>query len=300
MQLTRAWPEWSLAARGAAFGFLILSVQLASGADAQPPTVGALLSRAGTLTVALEDRLAVVVAREEYDQGLLLDRDVVARLRRRTMSDVVWMPTGDAMVWAFFRDVVSVDGFAVVDRAKRLERLFVSGATLDARRQASQLLDESTRYNLGKRRTVNTPAFALSILHPRNQYRFRFSIVGEAKRDGVHVFKVRFSETARPTLTRTSTGTNVPASGTLWIEPGQGALVESELRLDPPWRPTEIRVRYRLDERLEAWLPFEMEETYGNLSRAVGQERVEAIARYSDFRKAGVEVQVILPKPSPP
>jgi hypothetical protein len=286
--------------RCAASGVASLGMLLASRAGAQQPALGELLSRAGTLTVALEDRLAVIAATEEYQQGLLLSNDVVARVRRRTVSDVVWMPTGDAMVWAFFRDVLSVDGSAVVDRAKRLEGLFVSGATLDARRQAGQLLDESTRYNLGRRRTVNTPAFALSILHPRNQSRFRFGIAGETKRDGIPGVKVRFYETARPTLTRTSRGADVPARGILWIEPAQGALVESELRLDAPRRPTEIKVRYRLAERLEAWLPIEMEEAYGNRSRSPGEERVEAIARYSDFRKAEAEVQVILPTPSTP
>ena len=285
----------------AALGLLILSVRsVASGADAQHPTLDEVLLRAGALTVALEDRLAVVVATEEYHQGLLLDRDAAARVRRKTVSDVVWVPTGDAMVWAFFRDVVSVDGSPVGDRAKRLEGLFAYGATIGARRHASQLLDESTRYNLGKRRTVNTPTLALSILHPRNQSRFRFRAVGKEKRGGVHVLKVRFAEAARPTLTRTSNGTEVPASGTLWIEATQGALVESELRLDPPRWPTEIKVRHRLAERLGAWLPFEMEETYGSRSRNVGEERVEATARYSDFRRAEVEVQVILPTPPTP
>ncbi len=216
-------------------------------------------------------------------------------MRRKIESEVVWVPTGDALVWAFFRDVVAVDGSAIADRAERLQRLFSSGVTPDARRQAGQLLDEGARYNLGRRRTVNTPTFALAILHPRNQSRFRFRLAGQEKREDVRVLKVRFSETARPTLTRTSNGIDIPATGTLWIEPGHGALVASELRLNAPLLPAEIKVRFRRTERPDAWLPFEMQETYGNRSRSLGEDRVETRVRYSNFRVAEAEAKVILP-----
>ncbi len=282
--------------RGALCGLLILSAQAAAyGSDDQPPALEELLRRAGELTVALEDGLAVVAAREVSHQGLLQDRDRNARTRRRIESEVVWVPTGDALVWAFFRDVVAVDGSAIVDRAQRLERLFSSGVTPDARRQAGELLDEGARYNLGRRRTVNTPTFALTILHPRNQSRFSFRLAGEGKREGVRVVKVHFSESSRPTLTRTSDGIDVPAAGTLWIEPGLGALVASELRLNAPLLPAEIKVRFRRAVRPDAWLPFEMEETYGNRSRSLGEDRVETSVRYSNFRMAEAEAKVILP-----
>jgi hypothetical protein len=281
---------------GTATLLLLLSVPPAgSKEDAQTPTQEELLRRAGALTVTLEDRLAVIVAREEYLQGRLLDRDSVARVRRKIVSDVVWVRTGDAMVWAFFRDVVSVDGTAVVDRANRLEELFSAGATADARRQAAQLLEESARYNLGRRRTVNTPVFGLSILHPRNQPRFRFTSVGVERIDATQAQKLRFSETGSPTLTRTSQGIDVPARGTLWIEPAQGALVASELHLDAPGLPAEIKVRFRREAHVDAWVPLEMNETYGNRSRTVGEERLEATAKYSNFRRAEVEVLDIVP-----
>ena len=282
--------------RGAICSLLILGAQgLAHGVDAQPPALDELLRRAGELTVPLVDGLAVVAAREESHQGLLQDRDRSARMRRKIESEVVWVPTGDALVWAFFRDVVAVDGSAIADRAERLQRLFSSGVTPDARRQAGELLDEGARYNLGRRRTVNTPTFALTILHPRNQSRFSFRLAGEGKREGVRVVKVHFSESSRPTLTRTSDGIDVPAAGTLWIEPGLGALVASELRLNAPLLPAEIKVRFRRAVRPDAWLPFEMEETYGNRSRSLGEDRVETSVRYSNFRMAEAEAKVILP-----
>ena len=43
-------------------------------------------------------------------------------------------------------------------------------------------------------------------------------------------------------------------------------------------------------------LPTEMREAYGNRSRSAGEERVEVVARCSAWRRAEVEVKVILPE----
>jgi hypothetical protein len=263
----------------------------APAASAERPALEDLLHRAADLTMRLQGQLAVTVAHEDYRQGLLLYHDAAPRVRRRIISDVVWVPTRDAMVWAFFRDVTTVDGAAVADRLGRLEALFSSGVSDDARLQATRLLEEGARYNLGRRRTVNTPTFCLAILHPRNQGRFRFRAAGADEIDNIRVEKVRFSETQRPTLTRTSTGTDVPARGLLYIEPGEGALVASELELPVVGFPARIKVRYRPQGRQMVWLPVEMREVYGNRSRSIGDERVEASAKYSSFRIAEAKVE---------
>lgn len=272
---------------GSLVGGLLSLIPTAAHAESSP--LAELLRRAGDLTVELQNQLAVTVAQEDYDQGLLLNLDRTARVRRRIVSDVAWVPTADAMVWAFFRDVVSVDGAPVSDRLGRLEGLFSSGITLDARRRATRLLEEGARYNLGRHRTVNTPTFCLAILHPRNQGRFRFQAVGERDVDGLRVAKVRFSEVERPTLTRTSDGVDVPARGLLLIEPAQGALVASELELPAVGVAAEIKVKYRPQGRQMVWLPAEMQEAYG--VRALGGERVEATARYSSYRSGQVEIE---------
>jgi hypothetical protein len=61
--------------------------------------------------------------------------------------------------------------------------------------------------------------------------------------------------------------------------------------------PVTIETAYARDDRLGAWLPREMEEAYGESSRSAGDERVEAVARYSGWRRARVEVQPIVPVP---
>jgi len=267
---------------------------LAPPAPARKAEVDEVLHRAGVTVAGLEGRLAVAVATEEYSQRLTLGGNWFGSRRvRELVSEAAWVPTGDALVWAFFRDVFAVDGRPIKDRTARLQRLFSSGATPEAREQAAAILGESARYNLGPRRTINSPTVVLSFLHPRNQPRFRFEARGEETVEGLRVLTVRFAETGHPTLVQTSTGIGIPARGMLRIEPEGGILVSSELHLDVPGLgPIQIRVRYRPQPRLEAWLPAEMREDYGLTGEAV---RLETVAKYSDYRKAEVEVQEIQP-----
>ena len=142
------------------------SLSPAFAADPPPPRLEDLLTAAGRYVSSLEQQLTVLVADEGYAQSLFIGREDSARVRRSMTSDVAWVPTGDPLVWAFFRDVRDVDGAPVRDREARLERLFPSGPTPAGRERAQQILEESSRYNLGRRRTVNSPTIALSFLHP--------------------------------------------------------------------------------------------------------------------------------------
>jgi hypothetical protein len=255
------------------------------------------LALAGRYVARLEEGLAVLVADERYDQRLLVGRDGSTRQRRTIVSEVAWVPTGDAFVWAFFRDAREVDGAPVRDRAARLERLFPTGMTPAGRERALEILEESSRYDLGQRRTVNSPTVALSFLHPRNQPRFSFRLEGPDEKEGVAAWTLRFEEKERPTLTKTSRWEDVPARGRLWVEPGEGALVASRLEMSAPRGigPVTIETEYARDGRMAAWLPREMREAYGKQARAADEERVEAVATYSGWRRAQVEVQPIVP-----
>ena len=261
-----------------------------------PPRLEDVLSLAGRYVTRLEEQLAILVAEETHTQSVFVGREGSAWQRRALVSDVAWVPTGDPFVWAFFRDVREVDGDPVRDREERLAHLFPSGVTLAGTERALQILKESARYNLGPPRTVNCPTVALSFLHPRNQPRFAFRLDGHDERQGVPTWRVRFSERARPTLARASRGQDVPARGLLWMEAGSAALVESRLELRPPGPlPIVIETVYAHDDRLGGWLPTEMREAYGIRSRSSREPRLEAVARYSGWRRAQVEVQVILP-----
>jgi hypothetical protein len=274
---------------------LVLPIPIRTETGPAAAGLEAVLHRAGAAVAALEEKLAITIAREEYGQLWLVGRDTSPRVRRTLVSDVAWVPTGDAIVWAFYRDVLTVDGEPVRDRSTRLDELFAGGLGPEVRARAARILDESARYNLGTRRTLNFPTVALSALHPRNRPRFRFRAEGTEALDGVPTLKIRFAEAARPTLIVTSGGKDVPARGFLWVEPTGGALVASELKLEASGMPAEIKVVYRFHERLTAWLPAEMHEAYGNRTRGPGDERVEATASYSDYRRGLVELGPILP-----
>ena len=168
------------------------------------------------------------------------------------------------MVWAFYRDVRSVDGEAVRDRSARLEALFPEGQTPAANARALQILDESSRYNLGQRRTVNSPTLALTLLHPRNRKRSSFEASGGGRKEGVPACKLLYEERKRPTLISNPDGEDVPARGAFWIEPGSGAVVASSLELKTPGHdPVLIETSFRHEAALACWLPAEMKETYG-------------------------------------
>ncbi len=258
-----------------------------------------MLALAGRYVARLEQDLAVLVADEKYEQRLFIGFDDSARQRRTIVSEVAWVPTGDEFVWAFFRDAREVDGAPVRDREARLEELFPKGMTDAGKERALEILDESSRYNLGRRRTVNSPTIALSFLHPRNQTRFSFRLDGHEEKEGVAAWGLRFEEKKRPTLTRTSRGEDVPARGRLWVEAASGALVASRLEMRAPRGigPVEIDTDYARDGRTGVWLPRETREAYGELSRSGDEERVEAVATYSGWRRAQVEVQPIVPVP---
>ena len=288
----------------AAFVVLVVAPPLAAGPPV-PPREEVQLT-AGRYVADLEERLAVVLGDENYHQSFFVGGKGSPDVRRTLESDVAWVPTGDPLVWAFYRDVRNVDGQPVRDRAARLEALFPTGWTAAARDRAQEILDESARFNLGPWRTVNVPTLALGCLHPRNQSRFEYRVVGREDRAGATCWKLSFREHRRPTLVRTHRGEDVPLQGLVWIEARRGTVVATRLEMSLPEGGTvSIETDYRLDERLGFWLPARMRELYGfpgwskrGSSIAMwGDNRVEASATYSAWRRAEVEVQVILPVP---
>lgn len=276
----------------------------AEAAERAPaPALETVLERAAREVLRLESELALVVAEEQYEQRLTPEGDSAVRRRKALVSDVMWRPTGDDLVWAFFRDVTSEDGGAVVDRDVGLRLLFSTASPRDAYKIAMDILDSNARFNLGrKERTLNVPTLALGLLHPRNQPRFRWKKAGERTEQGRRFWVVDFEETARPTVIRSQGGANYPCRGSAWIDPDAGIVARTAIELDEGRGaiPTSLAVSYRHEPRLACWLPSEMKEKYGTPSRLragrfISGELVEAIARYSRYRRAEVELPGIQP-----
>lgn len=220
------------------------------------PDKNDILRRAAASVVALELQLGVATAGEEYTQSLTLNGDWLRRQERALLPDVLWLSTGEPSVWAFLRDVRAVDGQPVADRKDRLEYVLSMGG-LERRKHAARIRSAGTLHNLGPPSTVNDPTLALWFLHPRNLERFRFDLAGAQAIVGVRAMEL------------------------------------SQLDFDAPGLgPTHVRVQYQSQPRLEGWLPLEMRETYG---RAGAPVFLEAVAKYSDYRKGEVELQEIHP-----
>jgi hypothetical protein len=160
--------------------------------------------------------------------------------------------------------------------------------------QARRILEESARYNLGPRRTVNLPTLALLCLHPRNQSRFTFKKGGTRRFEGFEALEVEFEEVQRPTLTRDSEGRSVPVRGRFWIHPTRGTVMRSEARYEAGRAEGFITTQYRREPRLAMWVPDEMYERYRNLpsrQEPAPRDSAEATARYSNYRQFRVAVE---------
>jgi len=194
--------------------------------------------------------------------------------------------------WVEIRDVIEVDGKRLPDRDARLDRLSMIGQGW-TRARAAEIVEENARFNIGPvHRTVNAPTIPLLVLHPANQGRFTFSRAGEKRVGDVMARQVGFQEEQHPTLIRAvDDGADMPAAGTLWIDPGTGEVVRAELRCGAQ-SETRLTVTYRWHPKFGLTLPVQMvEKTMGN-----GVERVEGTCNYANFRRFETSGRILPPK----
>jgi hypothetical protein len=242
-------------------------------------TLTAVLRRAGAYVSVYKRELGSVIADERYVQRInepdlsKFTNRVVAGTNSRILSwtrqDMVselllFIQPGDDQPWVAFRDVFEVDGEPVADRQERLVDLFrrtpeVTTALWE------RLVAESARFNIGHvYRNVNVPTMALQLLTWADQNRVRFEKDGEERIDGVDVWRIDFEEFAPPALIIGEGGVPIYATGRLWIEPGTGRVLRTEIKTDDPTidLETEVTVQYVLDQRLGILVPARMSERY--------------------------------------
>jgi hypothetical protein len=281
------------------------------GAVAQPTSaVSDLLDKATAYVSEYEKTLSLLVSEEYYVQeirrplnpGTNLSRanpgggmqggDV--RSRRVLRSDYLLVQLGPGAGWMPFRDVFELDARAVRDREDRLAKLFLSNEA--ARFElADRLMEESTRHNLGNvQRTINIPTLALMFVHPRVRERFAFTADGEDLVDGRPVQRVRYRETAKPTLIKTTRGRDLVLEGQLWIDAETGAVVKTALTAADPAVRATVTVTFRRDEKLGIWAPERMDEYYKAYNAL---DEIFATATYSNVRQFQVSTDERIRKP---
>ena len=153
----------------------VLAALLAVAAmSAQEPPFAEVLSRAAAYVARYQTQLRGIVLEEHYRQNVVSVApgrpigSAAARGRgresRELKSDLLLVKLAGENFWMQFRDTFEVDRKPVRDRDQRLYQLFVE-AKADARAQAEQIQQESSRYNLGPlMRTINVPIMALLFL----------------------------------------------------------------------------------------------------------------------------------------
>jgi len=262
-------------------------------ARAQTPSTAEILKRAAAYVEDYRRRLEPIVAEERYVQRSSSPSGNRSDSSERTLrSDFMLLPgVAGENPWFAFRDVFEVDGKPVTSERGRLEGwLTDSRSTLVQRARA--LAIEQARYNIGPvMRTINVPTLALEILTTRNQERFRFRRTGSTVTGGSVVTILTFEERRRPTMIRTPEGRDLPASGSIWIEPATGRVLKSELRTGGRRNDrieATIAVTYVFVPRLDLLLPGTMDERY------VGPDtEIVCRADYSNFRRFQTEARII-------
>jgi VWFA-related protein len=304
-------------------------------AAAVPPEVAAVLERAGQYVVSYALTFSNILADEDYRQqthqgvNQVFHDEVVPGplIVRKMRSGVLFMTLPGPIPWVTFRDVFEVDGNKIRDHQERLARLF-QDSPATAPQKARAILAESARFNLGPiRRTVNIPTLALLFLHPQNQGRFAFTSKGRRSIEGIQTLEIAFVEHARPTLVGDGAGHDVPAKGSVWIDPARGTVLQTDVDYDLDPRDTYHRTRarvitaYRPEPKLEILVPDSMREVYqwpmarreparirrgGKSVFNDGRDQddvfsMEAEARYSAYRRFEVTTEEsFAPKPKEP
>jgi hypothetical protein len=231
-----------------------------------------------------------LVAREAYVQDATLRSGMPEH--QVTTAELVMVRLPDSAGWISFRDVLTVNERPVRDRQERLLTLLQSPEP-SALAQARKIAQESARFNLGRiTRTMNVPDMALEYLHLRHGARIRFEQLRNETIDGQPTVVLRFTETAGPSMVRDLTGRDVLARGRVWAEPGSGAIVRTELLVEDRVSKGACTVEFGVDPRLGIRVPIKMKERYSTTG-----ETIDAVAKYSDFRKFTVSTAEKLTKP---
>jgi hypothetical protein len=258
---------------------------------AQTPSVETIVARAAGYVARFIQAFSNVVIEEHYVQHV--STSGLSPLPRRgshrdIRSDLLLVHVGGLVEWRPFRDVVEVAGAPVRSRDGRLAALF-SRPTGDVLARAEAIAAESSRYNIGIERTINTPVHVLLFLRASLQPRFRFNLDRLDSSAGADVWIVKYEEHGRPTLIRGDHDMDVPAAGRFWIEASTGTVLRSELVTYSAGGTARVTTTFRVDPETEVAFPIEMREDY-QLQRG----RVTGMATYTRFRHFAVSTDVTI------
>jgi hypothetical protein len=263
-------------------------------ADQRVPSVKDVMRRVADYVSAYGEKASIVVGTERYEQETT-GNTADAQRSRVTVAEFAIVKVETIRGWLGFRDVIEVDGRSLTDREDRLVRLLTSPG--DRYGEARRLTTESARFNIGRvERNFNVPTTVLFYFTRDHQERFKFTAKG-VQADGS--WEIAYRETQHPTLIRTPEGKSVPSDGSIWVNPADGTIVRTLLKvggmgIGAP-RGTRgagtIDVTYRHVAPLDMWLPESMLEQFEIKDRAT-RETITGRASYSNYRQFQTLVRI--------
>ncbi len=283
----------------------ILALAGATLAAEDRPPLNVILSRVTGYVAGYQKEISGVVAEERYVQ----DADKSERpfvTHRELKSDLLLVRTQGAVEsYVQFRDVYEVDGDPVRDRTDRLAKLFTN-LSPDAKKQASVIMNESARYNIGSvQRNINVPLLAMMLLDPAYQSRFRYSVSTEHRGTprgfpktpafalAHDTWELDFEETGTPTVIQ-GDGQDARSHGRIWVDPDTGRVLLTEIVNEAKTVRSTIRVSFQSEPMAGFLLPVEMRESYVLKGRFY---TFEGAATYSNYRRFTVDTSMQIGDP---
>jgi hypothetical protein len=274
----------------AAFGVLCCAAMLLDGvAAAQESPLTQILERAAGYTRRYEERFAVIIADEQYEQHVN-GRSYHGQSARTIASEMMFVWLAGERSWLSVRNVVSVDGDRIKNSAKRLDQLLSADAPVGVA-HLRQLRNEGSRYNIGTiRRNFNDPMFPLQFLEPPNQRRFTFTLMGNENVGGVTTSKIAFEEHASPTFIQDGRS-DLPSCGDVCVA-ADGSVMRTRLRIVNADRRMSafVTIDYRNEASLEMLVPVKMQEIY---TAGAPYERISGVATYSNFHRFETSARIV-------
>jgi hypothetical protein len=265
-----------------------------AGGAAEIPDLRRLLDRTGTYAVEFQRGFREVLSTEQYQQTV---RRTATRGRRtrRIESEMFFTAVDGDQGWMTIRNVQKVDGTRVPGSHDRVLAL-LSSARTDRTAALRKLALEGARFNIGNvGRTFNDPTLALMFFAPVMQPRFEFVADGSERIDGVLTYRIRFTETSKPSIIRDERDDLDAAVSGLVHVTVEGRVVRSELMVSIGSRTSgRIRVRYRRDDNVDMIVPVTMDEDYRNDDGpGRGVSLISCTAKYSEYARFQTSVRIL-------
>jgi hypothetical protein len=279
--------------RRSLLALVVLAMLSWSRVEAQKaPALSDLLKLAADSVAQYAQQLGTVAADEEFTQYETSSGRMSTP--KRLNSVVVLYPQNDGAI-INFRDLVGIDTVPVRPKDDRLAALFKSPT--DASINSAQEMTETAvkAYFSPNLHLLDRPLLALDLIRAANQENSTFKVEGMKKMDGADVAVLKFNEKGTGHLLNAAA-----AIGRVWIEPGSGAIHQTELGFVSKAANIHATVKFAKDPTLGLFVPADLFEQIeasaagagtNNLGGAsgsgdlAGRQSMEGRAQYSAYRR---------------